>query len=230
MNIQANTSHKQETSTQKLLITAIVVAVVLTIIGFLLKKLGTFEFPLSHALNSLHHGALGSLGDFFYKYAGPLYAVTGTVIITVIILLARRDLRTASTFAVTVAATWLSTAVLKAIVHRPRPDAALQLFPYHPVQLDSTYPSGHAAFITVLVIALIALFAAGATRKVAAIVGAIVIAIAAFLLTVDGVHYPTDVLASIIWVVAVAPLVRAVWIRYLLPRIAFLNKGTSQDL
>ncbi len=229
MNIQANKPHKQETSTRKLLITAIVVAVLLTIIGFVLKKLGTFEFPLSHALNSLHHGALGLLGNFLYKYAGPLYAVVGTVIITAVIILARRDVRVASTFAVTVAATWLPTAVIKTIVHRPRPDVALQLFPYHPAQLDGSYPSGHAAFITVLVIALIALFAAGVARKIATIVGAIVIAVAAFLLTVDGVHYPTDVLASIIWVLAVAPLVRAVWIRYLLPRISFLNKGTSQE-
>ena len=210
---------------RKLLITAIVVAVVLIITGFVLKMFGTFEFPLSYALNSVHHGALGALGDFLYKYVGPLYAVVGTAVLTVIIALVRRDLGAASTFAVTIAATWLPTAIIKTIVNRPRPDAALQLLPYHPIQLDGSYPSGHAAFMTVLVIALITLFTAGTARKVASIVGTLMIAVAAFLLTVDGVHYPSDVLASIVWVLAVAPLVSAVWVRYFIPRIPFLNRG-----
>ena len=225
MNLQ--NTHHPEASFRRLLITAIVVAVVLTIAGLIFKALGTFEFPLSHALNEMHHGSLGSLGNFFYKYAGPTYAVVGTAVITVVIALVRRNLSVASTFAVTVAFTWLSTAVVKYIVHRPRPDASLLPFPYHPIQLDASYPSGHAAFITVLVMALVALFTTGIARKVAVIVGALVIALAAFLLTVDAVHYPTDVLASIVWVLAVAPLVRAIWVRYVLPRIPLLNKGSD---
>ena len=227
-------------------VVAVATAVVLVVVGFVLKALGSFEQPLSTALNELHQGVLGSLGSALYRDVGPAPAIVGTVVINlaylipqmagggvlikllfglrydVSILIVRRDLRVASTFAFTVAVTWSSVAAVKLLVDRPRPDATVMSFPYAPVQHDASYPSGHATFIVVLVIALVAL-APRHLRPAVTVLGAVIVSFACFLLVVDGVHWTTDVLASVCWGVGVEPFVRAFWVRVVLPRARFLT-------
>jgi membrane-associated phospholipid phosphatase len=203
-------------------VVAAVTAVVLVVVGFVLKALGSFEQPLSTALNELHRGVLGGLGSALYRDVGPAPAIVGTVVITAVILIVRRDLRVASTFAFTVAVTWVSVAAVKLLVDRPRPDATVMSFPYTPVQHDASYPSGHATFIVVLVIALVAL-APRRLRPAVTVLGAVIVSFACFLLVVDGVHWTTDVLASVCWGVGVGPFVRAFWVRVVLPRARFLT-------
>lgn len=216
-------------SLRRLIITAAVTAIVLIIVGFILDSLGSFEMPVSEALNSLHHGVLGTLGNLLYHWMGPAPAIVLTIVLTAVIAFWKRDLRPASTFAVTIAGTWLSVAVVKLLVGRARPIADLLPLPYHPIQVDASYPSGHATFIAALVFAIIAVVIARQYRTIAVVIGAIVVAFAAFLLTVDGVHYTTDVLGSVVWVIGVAPLVYAVWDRYLLPRLPFLAPRSSRE-
>ncbi|MET4783180.1 phosphatase PAP2 family protein [Glaciihabitans sp. UYNi722] len=216
------------TPISRLLIVALITVAIVVAAGFAFRALGNFEMPLSHALNALHHGALGTLGNVLYHDVGPVPAVLATIVLTGIILLVNRDLRVASTFAVTIAATWLSVVAVKVIVDRPRPDAALLPFPFHPIQVDASYPSGHATFITALVVVLVAMIASGRVRTIAIAIGALIVASAGFLLAVDGVHYTTDVLASIVWVLGVAPLVRGLWVRVALPRLPFLTPRGSR--
>jgi membrane-associated phospholipid phosphatase len=216
------------TRISRLLMFAIITVVLVVTAGFVFRALGNFEMPLSHTLNALHHGILGTLGNILYHGIGPVPAVLATVAITGLILLVSRDLRVASTFAVTIAATWLSVAVVKVIVDRPRPDAALLPFPFHPIQVDASYPSGHATFIAALVVVVIAMIASRRAHAIAIAIGALIVAAAGFLLAVDGVHYSTDVLASIVWVLGVAPLVRALWVRVALPRLPFLTPKGSR--
>lgn len=199
---------------------AVPAAVLLIVIGFLLKAGGAFEMPLSHALNLLHHGVIGALGNALYHGIGPAPAIVGTVVITAVILLVSRSWQRASTFAVTIAVSWLSMAVVKLLVHRPRPIAAQLALPYHPAQIDASYPSGHMAFASAVVVTTILLIRPGTLRRVLVVVGALLLVGVALLLTIDGVHYPTDVTASLLWVLAVAPLVFALWVRYALPWLA----------
>lgn len=222
MNIHSPKT-KDERSLWGLFTIAAITVVVVAIMGYVLKHLGDFEMPLSIALNSLHHGVVGKLGDFVYKFMGPAFALIGTIAITLIVAVSTKDLKKASTFAVLIAVTWVPVALLKSLVDRPRPDVSLQPYPYHPVQIDGSYPSGHATFIAVLVIALVMLFAIGRARVIAGIIGAVLGLGAIFLLTVDGVHYITDVSASIVWVLGVAPFVYAFWVRVCLPRLKFLD-------
>ncbi|MFD1720429.1 phosphatase PAP2 family protein [Amnibacterium endophyticum] len=198
---------------------ALPVVVIVAVSGFVLKAAGGFEMPLSIALNRHHHGVLGALGDLLYHVVGPVGAIIGTAVITAVLLLVTRRWTTAATFAVTIAGSWLSVAVVKLLVHRPRPDAAQLPLPYHPVQVDASYPSGHMAFVTAVVMTTLLMMPPGAWRRLVAVLGAILVGAVALLLTVDAVHYPTDVIASIVWVVAVAPLVHAIWVRAVLPRV-----------
>ncbi|MEN2740251.1 phosphatase PAP2 family protein [Microbacterium sp. X-17] len=208
-------------------IIAAITAVVVLVVGFVVTALGAFEMPLSIALNNLHQGVLGALGDALYRWVGPVPAIIGTVVVTVIVLLVRRDLRVTSTFAITIAITWLSVAVVKLAVDRPRPDVSMLPNVYQPIQVDASYPSGHAAFIAALVFALVALFETRRARAIAGTIGAIVVAFAGFLLAVDGVHYVTDVLASIVWVAGVAPFVRAAWLQLVVARVPLLQRQLS---
>lgn len=213
-----------------LLLVAVAAVVVVVVGGVVFRALGDFEMPLSQALNAMHHGALGALGTVLYDDVGPVPAILGTIIITGIIVLVSRDLRVASTFAVTIAVTWLSVALVKVLVDRPRPDAVLLPFPYRPIQVDASYPSGHATFITAFAVVVIAMIASPRARAIIIPIVAMMVAFAAFLLAVDGVHYTTDVLASIIWVLGIAPLVRAGWVRVALPHLPFLTpKGALPE-
>lgn len=210
---------------RRLVLVAVVTVIVVTVGGLLLKLAGHAELPLSQSLNRLHHGAVATMGDLLYKWAGPLPAIAATVVLTAIILLVSRDLRVASTFAVTIAVTWLSMAVIKLAVDRPRPDPSQLSLPYRPIQHDASFPSGHAAFLTIFVICLVGLISGNRARIVAAVIAIVAIAGAGLLLTIDAVHYPTDVLASVLWVLGVGPLVRAAWVRGVMPRIPFLRRG-----
>lgn len=198
---------------------AVVTVLVVTVVGFALKAAGPVEMPLSAALNAHHRGAVGALGDAFYHAFGPVPAIVGTTVVTAVILLATRDVLRASTFAFTVAATWLSVAACKLLVHRPRPVAGLLPHPFHPAQVDASYPSGHAAFVSAIAVTTFLMSRTVLTRAATAVLGAGVMLTAGTLLAIDGVHYPTDVLASMIWAVGVAPLAHVVWTRLIAPRL-----------
>jgi undecaprenyl-diphosphatase len=191
---------------------AVVAALVVLGAGFALRASGTAERSWSVALNRLHHGLLGTIGNAYYHAVEPPFAVGGTVVLTAVVLLARRSLRVASTFAATIAATWIPVLVIKIIVGRDRPVAARQVFPFLPTPTDASYPSGHTTFIAALVLAAVALTQTRRSRLIAATVGGAVIAVAAFLVMVDGIHYPSDALASILWVLGVAPFMRLAWL------------------
>lgn len=206
-------------SIRRRLAVAIPVAIIIVIAGLFIKAAGNFEMPLSIALNKYHHGVVGALGNFMYHAIGPVAAIAGTAAVTLIIFVASRRWTTAATFAVTIAGSWLSVALVKLFVHRSRPDAALLSLPYHPIQIDASYPSGHMAFATAVVVTIVLMMQQGVRRRVVAAIGAVLVVLVGLLLTIDAVHYPTDVLASVIWVLAVAPLVYAIWTVAILPRL-----------
>jgi undecaprenyl-diphosphatase len=175
-------------------------------------------------LNSLHHGAVGWFGDAAYRVIGPVPAIIATAVLAGVLVAVHRDLRAASTFAVTIAVTWLPAALVKILVGRPRPELAALPHPPAP-QSDASYPSGHAVFATALVVAAILVTRSVVLRRVWLVVGILGIVAVGFLLVSDGVHYPTDVAASIVWAAGIAPAVSAVWQRFGIPRIPLLRQG-----
>jgi undecaprenyl-diphosphatase len=194
---------------------AVIGVVVVTVSGFLIR--GTqFDFGVVRALNDLHTGALGSLTDGVYKFIGPVPAIIGTAVLTGLILLITRSFGVASTFAVTIAGSWLSLAVVKLLVHRDRPDATLLSYPYNPVQVDASYPSGHAAFGTAVVVTIFLGVTLVSRRWLVGVIGGLAVLAVGSALVIDGVHYPSDVLGSIVWCVTVAPVVRLVWVSLVL--------------
>jgi len=206
-----------------------VVGILAVVVFGLLIKNTHFDLAVVQYFNGFHHGTIGSLTNAVYKFFGPAFAIIGTVVLTGVIILLTRSLRVASTFAVTIAATWLSLAAVKIIVDRLRPDPALLPFPFNPAQIDASYPSGHTAFITALVVTIF-LGVAIRYRWVAAIIGGLVIAGVGLSLIIDGVHYPSDVAASILWGIAVAPLARFLWVSVVLRRFRAVPVADSHGV
>ena len=81
--------------------------------------------------------------------------------------------------------------------------------------MDWSFPSGHTAFVTAVVVAfIIALRNHPAGTWAPRLAVPLVLAIACTVLII-GVHYPTDVLASVLWASTVAPVGWAVGLRLL---------------
>ncbi len=193
--------------------------VVLTVIGFFL---GSVDIGLAKAFNTLHTGAVGAFTTAVYHVISPVPAIAITFVVAGIIWWRARDLRPALGFGMTIAITWLPSAVVKEIVHRARPDVALLPHPF-PVQPDPGYPSGHTVYITAFVIALVWVVRETRWHQVARVVGVVAIVVVFLSVSIDAVHYPTDAAASILWALAVAPAARVVWVDWAMPRIPFLR-------
>jgi membrane-associated phospholipid phosphatase len=193
--------------------------VVLAVAGIALRP--GQDLGLARALNELHTGALGMVASTTYNVFEPVPSVVLTAAVAALFWVVR-DLRTGAAFAGVVALTWIPAELLKLVVHRGRPDANLMPHPFLPVQVDPSFPSGHTAFIVALVVALA--FVARGTRwhPIVVGVGTMPILLIAVTLAIDAVHYPTDIAASIVWSLTVAPAARLVWVDWVMPRIPFL--------
>lgn len=197
-------------------------AVIAVLVAGVVLHDSSVDLPVVTWFNSAHTGFVGVVTNTVYELFSPVPAILLTVVATAVTWAVRRDLRPAAAFAVVIAGTWLPSAVVKLVVHRARPDALQLPHPFSPAQVDASYPSGHSVFVVAAAVAVVLLLAdtraAGSTRVVAPLVVLIVLCS----LLVDGVHFPTDVLASVVWALGVAPFVRAVWIRGIASRIPFL--------
>jgi membrane-associated phospholipid phosphatase len=187
------------------------------------------DLGLARALNGLHTGAVGAVASAIYTVFEPVPSVVLTALLAAVIWIVR-DLRTGAAFAGVVALTWIPSEMIKVIVHRGRPDIHLMPHPFLPVQTDPSFPSGHTAFIVALVLALA--FVVHGTRWHPIVVGAgmLLIVLVALALAVDAVHYPTDIVASVAWSLAIAPAARLVWVDWVMPRVpglAFSGAATG---
>lgn len=176
------------------------------------------DLAVSTALNSVHTGLLGAVASGAYVVFGPVPAVVATMLIAAAIWLVSGNFRPAVTFGTVVAVTWLSSALVKVLVDRPRPDAALLPHPAAVPPIDASYPSGHAVFVTALVVTLVMLARDRPVQPLVMVLGGVLVALVGLALVIDGVHYISDVLASILWSVGLAPLVLDIWNRVVLPR------------
>ncbi|WP_111721545.1 phosphatase PAP2 family protein [Homoserinimonas sp. OAct 916] len=168
---------------------------------------------------SLHHtvffdGVALTIAWLFDPVMAVIIALTAAVIGFV-----TRNPARVLTFLGMVAVAWGGSEVVKWIVQRPRPDATLLA---HPLLTEHSfsYPSGHTCFVAAVAIALI--FVAGdhpwrAAVITMAIFATVLVAVSRVYL---GVHYPTDVTASIVYSGAAAAIALVVWLQYVLPRFS----------
>lgn len=191
-------------------IVAVATIVVLTAIGFVLRA-APFDEGLVDAANIARTGLIGHVAETVYEVLKPVPAIVLTLVATAAVWAVSRRLRTAAAFVGTVALTWVLSDIVKLLVDRPRPDVAGLAHHFDTMPLDASFPSGHVVFVTALTVTTVVMLRGTAWQVPALIAGIVLIVLMAASVVVDGVHYPTDALAAVLWVLGVFSAVRIGW-------------------
>ncbi|MBS1697007.1 MAG: phosphatase PAP2 family protein [Actinobacteria bacterium] len=188
-------------------LTAVIGAVAVIALGFVMKSTQADQ-QLVVTLNQTHTGWWGAVGSAVYRSIEPLPAVVITLVIAALVWAVSRSLRTAILFGLTVAFTWLPVAAVKVLVDRPRPDATLLAHPFSPLQTDGSFPSGHTAYVVALTVAFWFLLRGTRFSWIPVVLGIAATVLVGLAVVSDGLHFPTDVLGSVVWALTTAAAVR----------------------
>ena len=202
--------------------------IVFLISAGLALRAAPIDADLSRAMNGWHINGLGQVTALVYDLFSPVPAIVITVIVTSIVWALSGRMALAIAFAGTIALTWIPSDIVKIAVGRPRPDATLLPHPVAQMPVDPSYPSGHVAFVTALVLALVLMLKGTRWHRPAIVLGTIAVVVVVFSVAILGVHYPTDALASVGWALGVFPAARIVWVRMLMPLVPFLREGRGR--
>jgi len=203
--------------------TGLVVIAAVAVFGLVVARSTAWtagDLSILRSLSAAHNPVLDAIAVGIDWLFAPPRAIGITVVVAVALLAVRRDVRMTIGFVLLVAISWLGSDLVKAIVHRPRPDSTQLLNPLIVTPGSYSYPSGHVAFAASLGLALVVIAARGRWRN-AAIGLAVVMALAtAWSRAYLGVHYVTDVVAALVYTAAAVALLAALSRRFVAHRPA----------
>jgi membrane-associated phospholipid phosphatase len=202
---------------------AALVLVVVVAAGFALVSASGWtarEMGFLRSVSLLHNPALDSSALAINRLFGPPMASLIILLGAITVAGVTRRLDRAAYFFVMVAVPWLGNEVVKMIVHRPRPDIPSLAHPliFEPGGLG--YPSGHTTFATCLMIGVLLVTRGSRWRPFLVAAGAVVSLATAASRVYLGVHYPTDVTASIVYSIAAVAAVNALWNLLAMPHLS----------
>lgn len=172
------------------------------------------ELAVDQSISSRHEPFLNAAALALNTVFGPLGGALMLAGICLYLLLARRAPVNAVAFGAVAAVGWLSCQLFKAVVGRPRPDPALLANPLAPETASDSFPSGHVCLAVALAFALFYLCRGTGREKPALALGTLMVVVVALSRLYIGVHYPTDVLASVLAATAAILFFAGLWNRY----------------
>ncbi|MCU6481810.1 phosphatase PAP2 family protein [Arthrobacter sp. A2-55] len=187
-------------------------------IGLAIKASGPkpAELGVDIALAQDRNPVLSALSLAIHYGLGPLGAVI--ILVLACLILVRRSVNGALAFGSVVGVGWLASAIAKYLVARMRPPSDTVHALVHEQGLTS-YPSGHTAFALALACAFVLVVPRSRRAKaVSMAAGAVFVALVAFSRLYLGVHYPSDVLASVFIAGAAIVAWLPVWNHLIAPR------------
>ncbi|WP_230085353.1 phosphatase PAP2 family protein [Arthrobacter sp. AQ5-05] len=199
-------------------------------LGLIAKKLPGFtigEFSLDQELSRDHNSALTAVAMTLNYVFSPVGGVVIIAAVALYLLVMHKSPINAVAFGGVAAAGWLSSQLFKVLVERQRPNPALLFDPLAPETGSNSFPSGHVALAVGLAWAFFFLARNSRWARLAGVAGITVPIIVAWSRLYIGVHYPSDVLASLLAASAMVILFAGVWNRYqgrILPRIPLLGR------
>ena len=206
-------------SNRRLIITLViclVVALLVLLVGIVLTKSSSDTTAETHLLASIAASRAAALVSISlgldWLFSPPIAIVIGLVTAAIIFVVTRRWL-TVVHFAVLVLGTWLSSEVIKLIVHRPRPHGHVADTLVPNPDPDS-YPSGHVCFAVGLGFAILILVMDSRARTIVAVLAILLAAVTSFSRIYLAIHYPTDIVASLVFAAAAFVAVEALWRRF----------------
>ena len=168
--------------------------------GLLAASYGTQppEISLDTALIPDRSTGLSTISLAIHYLLGPLGAISIIAAIGAYLLLRHRDAVRAAMFVSIVCVGWLASAAGKILVARLRPPGEIT----HALVLETghtSFPSGHTAFATALTAGLVLVLArTPKQRRWTALAGTLFVALVGFSRLYLGVHYPSDIIGSIL--------------------------------
>lgn len=115
-----------------------------------------------------------------------------------LVLLVRRSWRDTLRIGLVLCLPWLVGTVIKNVIQRPRPDTALLSPIIIPDPETFSYPSGHTGFATAIACAVIFVLTSAKGRWISVPAGIALVLVTGWSRVYLGVHYPTDVAASML--------------------------------
>jgi membrane-associated phospholipid phosphatase len=214
--VRAEASRKGRNRFILVVVLVLVVVVLIIVAGLALAHSKSETTAETHLLASIAASRVAglvsvSLGiDWLFS---PTIALIVGVVAVGGVFLVTRSWVTVLHFALLVLGTWLSSEVVKVIVHRPRP-AAKFADTLVPNPDPDSYPSGHVCFAVGLGLAFLVLAIRTRARVIVAVLAILLILVTSASRLYLGIHYPTDVLASVVFGVAAFIGIETVWRRW----------------
>jgi membrane-associated phospholipid phosphatase len=193
----------------------VVVALIVLVAGILLTKSTSERTAETHLLATIAQSRVSFLVSLSlgldWLFSPPIALVIGVVSALIVFLVARRWL-TVLHFAVLVLGTWLSSEVIKVIVHRPRPqgNVADTLVPNPD---PDSYPSGHVCFAVGLGFGILVLVLHTRVRALVAVLAIVLVLVTSFSRIYLAIHFPTDIVASLVFAAAAFIAIETLWRR-----------------
>lgn len=190
--------------------------ILVVILTGLMLKLATgwtaWEMELLRQVNQAHTGPLDALALGLNWLFGPPVASVLVLLGGGGVWLATGRIRPVVRFASIVLIPWLGTEAIKLLVHRARPD--IPSLPHRLVLEPGglSYPSGHTSFAACFALGFIVITAGRPSRAIITAAAVLLALLTAGSRVYLGVHYPSDVIAAIVYSIAAVALVNAGWL------------------
>ena len=205
-------------------------AVLIVAAGLMLRfvpALTAVDMSVDAELSHDHTPPLTGVALFLNAAFSPAGGVVMIAALCLHLLLVRRSPVNAVATGVVATGAWVSSEILKVLVARHRPDSTALFNPLIPEPGTDSFPSGHTALAAALAIAVFLLARGTHWQRPALVLGVAVALAVALSRLYLGVHYPTDVTASLLAALAGAAFATGLWNRYglmVLSRLPFLAK------
>ena len=188
--------------------------------GFVAKSYGTFspDLAVDIEMSEARNPFLNAVGLGINDALSPVGAISTLALICVWLLLRRAPVRSLAFGSIT-AVGWLSATIGKLIVARLRPPIDV-VHPLVTVTGHTSFPSGHTGFAASLAWAAILVLARRSwQRRLAILTGVLFTAAVGLSRVYIGVHYPTDVMGSVLITTAGILVWLAFWNNLIEPRL-----------
>ncbi|MEO8907315.1 MAG: phosphatase PAP2 family protein [Microbacteriaceae bacterium] len=210
------------------LIVSVLVVLVVVVVAKVIAGSASWahsEIAVDQWLSRIHVPFWNAVALSIQWVLSPLMGLVIVVLVSAGVFWRTRDRMVGLTFLLVVAGGWLSSELVKMIVHRPRPDFHLLAHPLSTeVTLDS-FPSGHTCLAMALALGFVFLYRQRRGQKWAILIGALGVLIVAWSRLYIGAHYPTDLIGSILYTGAAMTAFLAIWNQWLVAPVERLIGG-----
>jgi undecaprenyl-diphosphatase len=163
-------------------------------------------------INKAGNPAIDHLASVIEEFLSPKYAIVITAVLAAIFWVGTRSFQTGLGFGLAVAFAWLPVGALKVVFQEARPAADGLLREAVPSQDFSSFPSGHMSFAIGIVYALYLIYNNTRAKNWVLGLGAAFIVFVGYARLYVGVHYFSDVLASVFASTAGILIFNQVWL------------------